>query len=264
MSDDVAILVLSCDNYSDLWEPCFKLFFKYWPDCPYPVYLAANKKSFNHNDVTTLLSGQDTDWSSSIMRSVEQLDAERILFFYDDAFIDKKVDTQHVEKMFNWAYDNDVSYFRLRAAPPPDQKVDEDIGIIHQGSLYRTSLFTSFVKKDVFLSMIRDGETAWAFEMAGIERSSPYDDFYSTYSTAFSYIHGVEKGIWYKSAIDKIEFLGGIVDKEKRAIMSAGDERKIWILSFKGKFLKLFPPAWRPKILNAARKFYKLMRRKGY
>ena len=43
MTSDSAILILSCDKFSDLWKPFFDLFWKYWPDCPYNVYLKVMK-----------------------------------------------------------------------------------------------------------------------------------------------------------------------------------------------------------------------------
>jgi hypothetical protein len=41
-SDNLAVIVVSCDLYSDVWKPFFTLFFKYWNDCPFPVYLTSN------------------------------------------------------------------------------------------------------------------------------------------------------------------------------------------------------------------------------
>ena len=39
-----AVVVSSCDAYSDAWKPFFKLFFKYWSDCPFPIYLVTNTR----------------------------------------------------------------------------------------------------------------------------------------------------------------------------------------------------------------------------
>ena len=38
----VAILICSCDYYSDCWEPIICSFNKYWPDCEYPRYIVTN------------------------------------------------------------------------------------------------------------------------------------------------------------------------------------------------------------------------------
>jgi len=39
---DTCVLIASCDAYSDAWAPFFALMKKYWPDCPYPIYLISN------------------------------------------------------------------------------------------------------------------------------------------------------------------------------------------------------------------------------
>ncbi len=44
MKSEVTVLINSCDAYSDLWEPFFKLFSIYWPDCPYEIVLNTEYK----------------------------------------------------------------------------------------------------------------------------------------------------------------------------------------------------------------------------
>ena len=43
-TSDTAILVASCDRYSDLWGPFFGVLAKRWPDCPLPIYLGMNHR----------------------------------------------------------------------------------------------------------------------------------------------------------------------------------------------------------------------------
>ena len=81
-----AVLVPSCDPYMDLWRPYFALFFRYWNDCPYRIYLGANKLSYDHPRVTTLHSGQGTNWANRVREHVELIDAEYILLFLEDFF----------------------------------------------------------------------------------------------------------------------------------------------------------------------------------
>ncbi len=69
----VAVLVTSCDKYQDLWEPFFTLFFRYWQDCPYPVYLGTNHLKYDHERVKTIAVGDETDWSSDFRSMLEQI-----------------------------------------------------------------------------------------------------------------------------------------------------------------------------------------------
>ena len=43
--EDLTILDVSCDRYADFWEIFFKLFDRYWLDCPYKVYFGTNFKT---------------------------------------------------------------------------------------------------------------------------------------------------------------------------------------------------------------------------
>ena len=49
-----AVVVCSCDKYSDLWDPYFELFKKFWADCPYPVFLNTETKRQTKNPENTV------------------------------------------------------------------------------------------------------------------------------------------------------------------------------------------------------------------
>ena len=66
----LAILICSCDAYADVWDPFFTLFFRHWPDCPWPIYLIANHRRYPDDRVNTLLLGDDKDWSTNILRCI--------------------------------------------------------------------------------------------------------------------------------------------------------------------------------------------------
>ena len=61
-ADDVAILVPSFDGYRDVWEPFFRCFFKFWPDCPYPVVLGSIRETCSDPRVSPLTIGRDRDY----------------------------------------------------------------------------------------------------------------------------------------------------------------------------------------------------------
>ena len=68
-ANETALLVVSCDNYRDAWEPFFTLLFKYWPECPYPVFLGSNKQTYKDNRITPIMIGEDIDYSSNLLQT---------------------------------------------------------------------------------------------------------------------------------------------------------------------------------------------------
>jgi hypothetical protein len=219
ISSTVGLIVLSCDRYSDLWNPFFKLFFSNWPDCPYRIYLAANQLKYDHPKVITLLSGPDRDWSSSIRKCVEQICHDYLFFFIDDAFLISKVDSKSVEGVISDAISQDINYLRLRPSPPPDAPYNSHYGVISRDAEYRASLFASVWKRDVFLHVLNDGETAWAFEVVGTERSRSLDGFFSTWREHFTYLHIIENGLYISKSVKALRKTHIDLDLSKRGLL---------------------------------------------
>lgn len=240
---DIAFVVFSCDKYADLWPIFFETFFDNWPDCPFQVYLVANKKQNNHPKVVTLLSGDDLDWSSSVRKAIAQLKENYVLFFYEDAFLNAKVSNDVLKDKLQFFFEHDLDYLRLRPSPKPDEKYNHFYGRITEKAIYRVSLFASIWKKSILLELLKDGESAWEFEMQGAIRSLEYKNFYSTYESFFSIIHGVERGKWINSAHRKLLKLGykpsqsrGFLYKDMLEELFKTSAKKI-----KHKFISLFP-----------------------
>jgi hypothetical protein len=257
----LGIVVLSCDKYSDLWEPYFDLFFRSWPDCPFKIHLAANHKRFEDARVTTLQSGEDTDWSSSIRRSVEQVEQECILFLYDDAFLTHRVPTHRLAAHLEWFIGHGANYLRTRPQPRPDVRVNRDVGLIRPGTPYRTSLFGSIWRKPLIVDLLRDGESAWAFELEGAKRADAHGGFYSTYSPVFSYLHGVERGKWFPWAVASLQRKGARLDLGARPIMSLSETARYMSRVPKGYALRMLPVSLWPVAFELKRSFLAAGRR---
>jgi SAM-dependent methyltransferase len=70
---DLAVLMITCQRYSSAWHPFFVLFKRYWPECPYRVYMGTDKGSYSN--IPTLQTGDDgsaKNWAQRL-RSVRPL-----------------------------------------------------------------------------------------------------------------------------------------------------------------------------------------------
>jgi len=81
-----AVVISSCDAYSDLWPYFFHFFFKHWSSVPHPVYLIANDLCYADERVRTIKVGPDAQWGSNTKKALEQVPAETVLFLLDDFF----------------------------------------------------------------------------------------------------------------------------------------------------------------------------------
>ncbi len=247
LRDQVAFVVLSCDRYSDLWEPCFRRLRRYWPDLRLDVFLVANQKRFDTYGVKSLLAGEDIDWSSTIRRALVQVSHRYVFFWFEDAFLDRPIDERAISRYLRWAIDNDADYLRLREVPKPRQRVSDNIGRLAERIPYRNTCFASIWKRDVFLQLLRDGESAGEFEMQGTKRSDLYPRFYGVYRCPFNYLHGVVRGVWLRSALQELVATNDVLSIG-RPVMTARQEA-IWrINELKASIVTKLPAGWGERI----------------
>ena len=68
---NIDIVVISCDNYFDVWPHFFNSFFKNWEDCPLEIYLISNKKTFNHEKFKNINIGEDISRYANLKKGIK-------------------------------------------------------------------------------------------------------------------------------------------------------------------------------------------------
>jgi hypothetical protein len=202
-----AVLISSCDRYQDLWKPFFTLFFKYWPDCPYPVYLSTNHGRYDDPRVKIIAMGDDTDWSSGFRSAMKMIPYQYVIILMEDYLLMKRVDTEKIERLITYMDKKKAGCLRLIPSPGPDLPCpdNEDVGGISKGSDYRLSLQAAIWNKNILLNLLRNGETAWELELKGTKRTNELDvPFLSVKNNPpiHYFCTAVVKGKWVKEAVD--------------------------------------------------------------
>lgn len=224
-----AILVSSFDGSSDCWAPFFHGLRKYWPGCPFPVYLISNHLDSPVAGVTAMKVRDDESWSTNLGRALVRLDAEFLLYLQEDYWLREPVDTVRVLSYIGLMERHHLDYVRLLSFPKPDRAwpYDARLGLIDAGASYRTSLQVALWRKETLQRLLRPGESAWSFEMAGTERSRGYTDtFLSVWPAGDDeYFHGLRylcsalnRGRWARSAIAYARTEGIEVDFSRRPV----------------------------------------------
>ncbi len=214
------VIVSSCDAYSDAWHPFFTLFFRYWPDCPFVVYLISSEKKYPDSRVNSLQI-EDKKWASNILEVLGKINTPYVLYMQEDYFLQKIVDTtkilELVEKMRAWQ----AGYIRLIPSPKPGRlfEAESSLGVILPGSLYRTSLQGAIWSTETLKKLLRSGESGWDMEKYGSERSNGLPElFLSTYKPILDYYAptAIKKGKWMPGALWLCKKEGIVVDTSVR------------------------------------------------
>jgi hypothetical protein len=210
----LTILVSSCDDFSDCWGPYCHGLEKYWPDCPYDVFIVTNDKDVADCRAKALRVGDDKGWSANTMEALRRISSPYVFYTHEDFWISKPVDTHVIEDYLDIMERDKADYVRLYPAPPPDNDFPDDwrLGTLSVGASYRTALQVALWRKTVLEELIVPGEDPWQFELQGTPRSRKYGERFLCVKPFFDqnnerYHYGVEyvctainKGRWSKAA----------------------------------------------------------------
>jgi len=208
----ISILICSHDGAKDLWSPLEKSYKKYWPDCPFKIFLLTNYNSPKSDFFKTIKIGKEVNWSDKIILAMKKINTEYILLTYDDLFFKKRVSTKKLLNLSKLVVDNDWSYLSFIPHIKISNKVSDDLSILEKNRQYRNSSPWSIYKKNVLNKLLLPGESAWEFEKIGSVRSNIYENFYSINYDFFDWHNAIVKGKW-KPDILKSLINEGIVEK---------------------------------------------------
>jgi hypothetical protein len=110
--ENLAIVVFSCDAYSDLWDNFFDCFNQFWPDNKFQIYLVNNNKLYDRFGVNVINAG-DGDWSTRCRIALNSIESKYFLLFLEDYFICEKVDSFEIDKVFEYVITNNVHYYQV-------------------------------------------------------------------------------------------------------------------------------------------------------
>lgn len=244
----MAVLVVSCDSYADLWNPFYTLFWRFWPSCPYKIYHVSNYHEIREQGVVPLAIGEDHSWSDNVIKALAQVEEEYVLMMIDDLFLIAPPRHEELNQVFDWVGREKPNYLRLNPVPPPDFTCNPIVGGVSPGSLYRNGTVFSVWRKEVLLDLLRPGESAWDFELYGTIRSDRWDRFYSTHKSLFPFVNGVIKGKWRRSALRTLRSVGVNPKLDARKVMTIKDTVLLNFQLVRSRALRCLPSGCRRSV----------------
>lgn len=167
-----AIVIISCDAFSDCWDPIFFSFEKFWPDCPYPIYLVNNFSKINNNKVNVINVGEDKGFASNLKSALSTLNYDYVFYFQDDYFLSQKVNTQFIVDHLSYCINNDVDFLKIHKNDymirDKFQIADTDYCINPLDMRYSVNTSIAIWKKKTLELCCIDGYSGWEWERATI------------------------------------------------------------------------------------------------
>ena len=171
LKDQMSMMILSCDKFSDLWEGHIKLLEQNWPDRGMKTFLVTDcpsEISFDH--VSVIAAGSDMEWSERLGYALEYIETEYVFVTLDDYFLIKPVSTPQIEDILTMMDKEKFDYLRLYLRPkcPRSAKMPEygEVYRIDTSINYSVNLYAGIWRKSFLVQTIRTPKNAWRYEVS--------------------------------------------------------------------------------------------------
>ncbi|MGN4848678.1 hypothetical protein [Bacillus cereus group sp. MYBK134-1] len=227
--NNMAIVVVSYDGYSDLWDDFFQLLNENWGNRTYPTYLVNNTKQPNYTGVKVLNCGENAQWSTRTREAIKSIQEPYICLLLEDYFIGAEVDNNQIKEAINLMEKDKLKYYKLSTfSKIKTEKYKESLHLHNiPGDLeYGVSLQAAIWDKEYLLKLIGDEDyNAWKFEIDRIretERAKEevlvgcvFDN-----RNILNICHGVAQGKYLPPAVKYFEKRGRLLNTNSRPVMT--------------------------------------------
>lgn len=165
---NVAILISTCDKFSDLWDEHIALLKKNWKGEMWDVFLVTDKQtSRSYEGVKIISAGEDKDFPMRIKFAVAQIDSAYILLTLDDYFVIDEVHSNRLQELVERSIKDNISYLKLydrRKTNPKKYEPLQNLVSIDLNKKYAITLYPAIWERNFLYESVQKDMTPWLYE----------------------------------------------------------------------------------------------------
>lgn len=272
INNKVAVLVNSCDSYSDIWQYFFYFVDTYWKDCPYKFYLNTETSFYDYTapcgeKLENINSKIGLPWSKRLINALNSIREEYVIHILDDSFILENVNQNTIEKcLSNMENDKNIGCFHFEEhIPNPYNTKENGYGFRQMDSResFLSTAHATLWRKTFLKKILRKDENPWQFELYGTERIRHYrEKVYALSADSPSVIHyyvkgrggyGISGGKWAPNTVNLFKKHNLTCDFSKRGFYDIDKMTAVDLMGTNPKlsfFDKLFLPVSDKKLFK--------------
>ena len=233
-----ALVISTCENYSDLWEANLLLLRRSWSDCPARILLVTDAPTDRHfENVEIISAGEGTEITDRLKHALKSVEERYILFTLDDYFLTYPIRTERILQGLRFMEKHDVAYTRLypatkhylrrEGAQPCADFEGYYFRNMEEGD-YKISLAPGLWRTDFMRRTVNKSLNAWQYEVAltPMARELGARCAISNHNE-FPYLDVIRKGKVLRKA-DRY-FKSNPIYSSQRPVMKRRDEWKLGI-----------------------------------
>lgn len=215
-----SILIASFAGNADVW-PIMDFFLKkYWPDCPYPIFLGANgddRSSQVPSAWRYLNLGPDRSWSESMREYLSALPSENVFLLLDDFLLTGCPNAVAIDSAVAAVDRGEADYVILHAKRFPGKRIDDTFSRVRKYDDALTTLKPEIWNKRFFADLLATGLNPWEFERkACLFKQARSGRYWAVTRDAYPINHCLEKGRYQPWLADYLQSEGCIVALDEK------------------------------------------------
>lgn len=227
LKNDLTIVVMAYDSYSDVWPGFVKCKQKYWKDCQYEtVMINCDTAIENLNENVSggfnrvICAGTGLEWTERLHIGLKEIKSPYVLLWLEDLFLSQEFSNEVVERYIDiLKMHEEVGHIRICKDLQYQKEYPEDdtLGEILPGHAYRVSTHPAIWKTEYLMKLTEEPMDAWNFEY---QKGFSCDEYnlksLIVKEEVFRFTNMVWRAKWTKEAVrlDKLEQLD--IDYSKR------------------------------------------------
>lgn len=208
---NTSVLIYSCDKYSDVWEPFFTLFFRYW-DCPYQVYICTESKKCDYPKVKTI--NTLGTWTERMQKAVREIQTKYVIGMCEDMFFRRPVNGGIIGNcVLYMEHDHRIGCFNFEKEYEPgiELKPSDYLDFAEKpaaGHHFQKSCQPTLWRKTYLEKLLDVKMNAWEWEETEADftlKHYIWNGLRSELAFDYGYIYGqwfgIQKGKWVKNDV---------------------------------------------------------------
>lgn len=217
-NNNCSIIVNSCDGYDDIWKPFFSCFKDNWRDCPYPIFLNTEHKSYRHEGLNitslNLIKDKKIEWGERLLDCLARLETEYVIMLFDDFCLENEVNQVEIENCIHELEkkSNIDAFYMVHVFPELVDGMGTKFVEVPRGKEYRLNSAPGIWRKSSLIKYTGNIDNPWAWEYFGTFRTEKYKDsqiyvlneFPDLYPYNYSIGGAIHRGKYVKNVIEPI------------------------------------------------------------
>ncbi len=217
ISDQITVIVNTCDAYQDVLQLFFCALNEYWRECDFRIIINTESNRYHFDDsrigVFNYCKYSGTDrWGDRLRHVLNYVESEFVLMLYDDFVLENLVDLEGVAKAIDLLLEESkASAVYLVNTGLPIVENDKCIfqRVKGRSDFVLNSSPAIWRKKDL-MSYTGENDNPWAWEVFGSYRTFSRDNIFYTLNPKnedifpYNYKKGgaIYRGKWVKDVVD--------------------------------------------------------------